>query len=546
MELRLTSDQALPKGIKTSYDYRSNSKVNRLKTEIIHELYKKGYLEAGIDGCDSLVDGMQCKLNIGDNYQWALLRIGNLGKEVASASGFREKLFRDAPLSPFELGSLMEDILDHYENNGYPFASVELDSLLFDDNGVNAALKVNRNALVRIDSVIIKGSMKTAPVLIHEQIGINPGDLYDENRLETIPKRLKELAFVRSRAEPYVLFSKEETKLYLFLDDKKASSVTGILGVLPNDVTGKITFTGDLDLHLISALRRGETIRLEWRRLQDQTQDLKAGFNYPFLFNSPFGLDASLAIYRRDTSFLDVGTLLGASIRLDQGDKVTGFIRRNSSSRLGKRDTFTPGLADTKTTSYGVTIERDRTDYRRNPRRGHRLTLTGAAGKKTSERLNTNDEDEIQEERTAQYDIQGKAGTFIAIGKRGTIYSGVQGGSMINDVLYNNELFRIGGFKDQRGVDDVSITASSYAVATLEYRLLLEENSNLFLFVDQGWWENRAEETPTRDTPVAFGVGTNFETTAGIFSLSYALGKQFDNPFQFNNAKVHFGFASLF
>lgn len=543
--LTIRSSEDLPQQIKATYKYKSTLKLNQIRNELITSLLEKGYLEASFDSCDTLTKGIACQLNLGPKYEWARLGAGNLNKEVASSAGYREKLYRNKALDPFEFAELMEDILQELENSGFPFATVRLDSIRADGPELNASLLVTRNALVKIDSVVIRGETKTSPVLIHEQIGIRPGDIYREDRIKAIPRRIKELPFISSTQEPYVLFTESETKLYLFLKDRNASSVTGILGVLPDDVTGKITFTGDLDLHLKSALKRGETIRLEWRRLQDQTQDLKVQFAYPYLFNSPFGVDASLAIYRRDTSFLDVGMQLGASIRMDQGDQLTVFIRRNSASQLGTQNVFVPGLANTRTTSYGVQVQRNRTDYNRNPRRGHLLELTGAAGTKTVE-VPDPDLNASIEDRSAQYDVRGKLGNFVPIGKRGTIYTGVQGGSMLNDQLFNNELFRIGGFKDQRGVDDVSIIASSYLVATIEYRLLLEENSNLFLFADQGWWENRAEDTALRDTPTAFGVGTNFETNAGIFSLSYALGKQFDNPFQFNNAKVHFGFASLF
>jgi hypothetical protein len=48
------------------------------------------------------------------------------------------------------------------------------------------------------------------------------------------------------------------------------------------------------------------------------------------------------------------------------------------------------------------------------------------------------------------------------------------------------------------------------------------------------------------DTPLGFGVGTSFETKAGIFALTYALGQQFDNPIELRAGKIHFGFTSLF
>ena len=117
---------------------------------------------------------------------------------------------------------------------------------------------------------------------------------------------------------------------------------------------------------------------------------------------------------------------------------------------------------------------------------------------------------------------------------------------MVNGQLYSNELYRIGGIKTQRGVDEASIYASSYAIGTVEYRFLFEENSNLFLFTDQGWWEDQSRTPLLTDTPLGFGAGTSFETQAGIFSLTYALGRQFNNPIELRGGKVHFGFTSLF
>jgi hemolysin activation/secretion protein len=117
---------------------------------------------------------------------------------------------------------------------------------------------------------------------------------------------------------------------------------------------------------------------------------------------------------------------------------------------------------------------------------------------------------------------------------------------MVNDDLFLNELYRIGGLKTLRGADEASIYCSSYAIGTIEYRFVFEQNSNFFLFADQGWWENTAADGYINDTPFGFGLGTTFETKAGLFSLTYALGKQFNIPIELASGKVHFGFVSLF
>ncbi len=171
---------------------------------------------------------------------------------------------------------------------------------------------------------------------LQSHLGIRPGDLYNEALVAAVDKRIRELPFVSQKQRPYLLFTPEQTKLYLFLDTKKASSFNGILGVLPDPVTGQVKLTGDLDLRLRNALKRGEAIDLNWRALQDRTQDLKARTNYPFAFNTPFGVDLSIKLFKRDTTFLEVASRAALEYLLSRGDKVSVFVNNKSSERLGR------------------------------------------------------------------------------------------------------------------------------------------------------------------------------------------------------------------
>lgn len=95
------------------------------------------------------------------------------------------------------------------------------------------------------------------------------------------------------------------------LEKKRASQFDGILGVLPDNKTGKILFTGDVRLRLQNGLGRGELIDLNWRKMQTQTQDLKLRLVYPFIFKTPFGIDYNFKLYKKDTTFIDVNQNIG-------------------------------------------------------------------------------------------------------------------------------------------------------------------------------------------------------------------------------------------
>jgi hypothetical protein len=74
----------------------------------------------------------------------------------------------------------------------------------------------------------------------------------------------------------------------------------------------------------------------------------------------------------------------------------------------------------------------------------------------------------------------------------------------------------------------------------------MDKNSNIFLFASRAYLENISANKRIIDRPLSFGSGISFETKAGIFNLTYALGKQLNNPIILRAAKIHFGIVSLF
>jgi hemolysin activation/secretion protein len=97
-----------------------------------------------------------------------------------------------------------------------------------------------------------------------------------------------------------------------------------------------------------------------------------------------------------------------------------------------------------------------------------------------------------------------------------------------------------------RGFNEQSVYASQYHIGTVEYHYLLGLNSYFYLFLDGAYVANESLSPATYDTPFGFGAGINFETRAGIFGVSYALGEQNNIPIEFRNAKIHFGYVNYF
>jgi hemolysin activation/secretion protein len=197
---------------------------------------------------------------------------------------------------------------------------------------------------------------------------------------------------------------------------------------------------------------------------------------------------------------------------------------------------------------YGIEYKLQNLDYLYNPRRGYDMLVSGSVGTKQIHRnpaINDSLYNNIKL-NTTQYKFTALLSFYIPLFTKSTIKLGLNAASLQGEDLFENELFRIGGLNTIRGFDEGSIYASTYSIATVEYRYIFEQNSYLFAFWNGAYYESKTYNNFVHDTPYGFGVGVSFETKAGIFSLSYALGKQFNNPFILKDAKISFGIVNYF
>jgi outer membrane protein assembly factor BamA len=470
-----------------------------------------------------------------------------------SNSGFRERLFRNRPFSIRQTNKLLKKCLEFYENNGYPFAAIKLDSLTIKNEKIEAGLAAETGDLFKIDSVSFKGTARISNRFLFNYIGVKPGDLYNEEVIQKIGTRLKELPFLTEQ-KPYDVFLLQNVALIrLYLTERKASAFSGLIGFLPNNTnTGKLLLTGEANLKLKNSLGRGESIEADWRRLQAETQNLHVRLAYPFVFNTPFGLDGMFELYKRDSTFINVHGNIGVQYLMKGTDYLKIFAEFRSSNLLSTGNLqnllVLPDYADVSSRLYGLEINKTRLDYRLNPRKGVRLTARLGTGTRNI-RKNPSLNQELYTGLTlnsVQYSGNVDFDWYIPNFNRATINVGILGATMRGIDLFENELARIGGINSLRGFDDESIFASSFGILNLEYRYLFEENSFLFVFGNGAYYENKVTNRNISDLPYGLGAGISFQTKPGIFSISYALGSQFGNPLEFKTAKIHFGITSLF
>ncbi len=530
----------------------------------------KGYPGASIDSVryDSLSADLQ--LYVGEPLAWTKLHIDSADRKLLDQVNWSTKKGGTSkPVDFVALQNLQQKLLDYLENNGYPFAKIQLDSIRLDGETFEATLKVDKGPLYKIDSISNLGNAKLTSTFLQHYLGIPNGSIFRKDRLQTVSKKIFELPYVQEQQPWDMTMLGTGSILNVYLAPKKSSQINVLVGFLPaNDqlLNNKLLVTGEATINLKNSLGAGETIGLNWQQIQVKSPRLDISFAYPYLFNSPFGINFGFNLFKKDSSFINISLLLGMQYALASNHSGSVYIQ-NLTSNLLSVDTnavkFTrrlPVEADVRSVNIGVNYEWFNTDYRFNPRRGNELMINTSAGTKTVNKnsaiVKLHDAGDPSFDFNSLYDtvklkgyqfrVKLAAAHFFRLSRASTFKLGLNGGWFESPNIFRNELFQIGGYRLLRGFDEESIFASQYGVATLEYRYLIGQNSFFFGFSDLGWAKNSVPTVALSNTYLGVGVGMAFETKAGIFNISYAAGKRDDAKFNLRQSKIHFGYVNYF
>lgn len=529
-------------------------------------LQAKGYVTASLDSIEYGEQSARIVLFIGTPYHWARLDTRRTDPELLQAIGWRPQLFTEKPLDFAAWQQWQERMLVQYENTGYPFAKIYLDSIRIDADSVSAVLKTDKGPLYHIDSIRVFGDAKLSNTFLEHYLDIGPGSIYNKRKLSGISKRILELPYVEEEKPASLTRLATGSVLNLYLKQKKSSQINILVGFLPNNdqlSNNKLLLTGEANINLKNALGSGETIGLNWQQLQVKSPRLHIVFEQPYLFKSPLGLNFNFDIFRKDSTFLNINLQLGAQYMLGSTQVVKLFLNRFQTIVNGINKPLIlqtrrlPLEGDISSLNLGVEYDFNNTDYRVNPRSGSEFRFTSSGGtkkiRKNNELLDLKDPNDpgfdfgtlydTVKLKTYQFRVRASAAHYFPLGaKRATLKTAINTGVFTSGRIFRNELFQIGGYKLLRGFDEESEYLSAFAIATAEYRLLLDRNSYFYVLADGGWGQDVNKDY----TYISTGLGLAFETKAGVFNIALGIGKRNDTEFNLRKSKLHFGFVSYF
>ena len=513
----------------------NSNRVRELVNNILLSEIESGYFTCNVDSINlknqklkiylqtgNLISLNSIKVNLPNSLSLKLREDFNSDKTYFNANDFSDKIKKWIILM---------------NNNGFPFAEFEFQKSEITNSKINLICNLVSGPLVKIDSIINPEITKKELQLVYKFTDIRNGDLFELNKIYKISENIKNTGFIQEIRPPAYEFIDNKASIYTYYKPQSKNSINGLVGIQPGE-NETLQFTGNIALNFQNALSYGEVLKINWRRMFNSSQNLIAELSYPFLFNTNFEIQGGLDMIKKDSSFFNFNSKLIINYN-SNSNFSNGFLFTNNNSTNLLEDDY----SSTSVNSFGFVTNFKKLDNTFNPRRGFKIKSELAYGWKETYTIDTVTNNIL---KSPNFNGNFSFSTYLSLLKRTTFKIKLSGSTIQNNILYENELTRIGGYKTIRGFDEESIWVSSFILGNFEFRYLIDEKSNVFLFSDFAYTESKTNIFLKEDYFQSFGFGTNISMPNGLLTLIYGLGRKIDNPFLIRTGKIHLGFTSYF
>ncbi|SNS18134.1 BamA/TamA family outer membrane protein [Dokdonia pacifica] len=431
--------------------------------------------------------------------------------------------------------AVLENLTSIVANSGNPFTSFQITSITKDNsNTLNGNLSIEQDVNRYADRIIINGYKKVPKGYIRHYARIKEGNVFNQKELLEQNERLNNLSFITSKKDPQVLFTKDSTTLYFYLERKVNNRFDGFLGFATNEETNRLQLDGYIDLILTNNLNYGETLLLNYKSDGDDQTQLNVKATLPYLFRSPLGLETQLSLFRKDSTFSENSQEVSLFYQINANSTISlGYKSKQSEDLIESTNTDNEIIEDYTQQRIlgGFTFSKLQSDFFFPIKT--QFILEGEIGNRSSTAIK---EEQVNFDATTSHIFQ--------LNETNQIYLRNKTQVLLSDSYLTNELYRFGGITSIRGFEENSIFANLVSTLNTEYRYVLNSSIYVHSIIDLAYFEN--EITDQKEKLVSFGLGAGLRTKAGIFKINLANGKAENQTFRFSNTKLHFQLAIRF
>ena len=426
--------------------------------------------------------------------------------------------------------SFLKSIVEKLAKKGYSISTVKLTNHQFSNDLITADLDLHLDEQRRIDQLVFTPynnfptGIKKQLIKKYEKQPFTEAVTYD------LQKEMSQFPFIKTTKQPEVLFTESNTALYLYVERQNISQFDGLIG-FTNDDNGKVQFNGYADLQLMNILNKGEQLKLYWKNDGNQQTQFNLSGEVPYLFNTPFGLKASLELFKQDSTMMNTKFNAAVLYYLNFNHRV-GVGYQSTASVAGTENFYQAADYNNRFITLNYLLNK----YQDHPLFRQKYYVTGLAGfgSKTEEKDNR---------KGSQQFINLTVSYLWQINNRWYINQQLEGSLLRSAIpLLYNEYYRFGGINSIRGFRENSLLAKTQVGLYNEARYLLAPNMYIHSITDVAYYEGE----DTNDLLYSFGLGFGIQTGGGLFNIIYGNGIQPNTDFKLSNAIFHLSYKTQF
>lgn len=500
---------------------------NKLFSE---KLLKFGFLE------DKLLENKKqndstfvYQYNIGVNTKFIHIYIG---KNYEEQNWSIYKVENDTLTLPFSESELfLNSTLKKLEAKGFSMAKVKLANIKKQKGYIVAELKIISDKKRQLNDIVINGYIKFPEGHKNNLKRLYKKRIFNQDNLDKLYKDISQYRFVKQTKYPEILFTKDSTKVFVYLEKAKANNFDGFIG-FSNDENKKVIFNGYLDLTLNNTLNSGEKMALYWKSNGKDQKTFNLGIEIPYIFKSPIGLKTQLNIFKQDSTYQNTQTAIDFGYYFNYNTRL--YLGYQSAESSDIKNQNTSSLSDYKNKFYTTNFEF--LEYKNDdflfPEKSN-FTIKIGTGRRDSK---------FQNNTQFFGNINLKHNFYLNNKNVFNIKS--QNYYLQSDKYIINELYRFGGINSIRGFNENSLQGNIFSSVLTEYRYIFSPSMYVHSIIDYAYFQDKT--TNLKGNLIGIGFGFGIITKNGLLNLIYANGSNKDQAINFSNSIVHISLKTIF
>lgn len=426
--------------------------------------------------------------------------------------------------SPLPKNKNPQELLFWLNNQGYPYAQIELDTLIIERSTSEFNWNISLGNRIFLDTLITSSALfnkKTLQRCINYQIN----QPYSTDKIQKIQSSLNQISFLKPNAQVIIRMHSETFGIAIKADRKKNNVISALVALQPKPNSTQSLLTGNIDVELHNTIKQAETLEFHWKRPQPKSQSLAFKLGSPFTAGLPIGFQFEFTSFLRDSTFSSTDLSLRILTKMSDLSGFSVAVNQSTNTHFQSASSY----GNTQNKSYSLRYAK----FNSSPNSINFL-IEGLAGNR-----------KIQYEASTSikkiYAVKGRAWTKFNINKLLFANATAEINTTFSDSLFDNEIARLGGTKNLRAFIEESIYTSQYAMLNCDFGLTLGTEIQAFVFGDLA-----SIREPEKKTYYDAGIGFRFQQENGSVSITYGVGNIENNGLQIKNGRVGITFSSRF